>query len=407
MTSGRFESVPLSRITVPAERQREEHSEDDDEMLRDSIRRLGLIHPLLVDRELVLVAGERRFRACSALGWTSIPVQFTDEIDEATRFAMEYEENVKRKQFSWQEHVKATERYHALRASSETDWTQEKTAAALGLERSSVTKHLAVAKHLDKPEVARAENLRQAINTTSRIVQREASRPLSEPFTNAHTPIFHGDFHEWSKSTAEKRYNFLHCDFPYGIGADGYAGQHSVLQAQYDDTATVFERLCSTLAGGFDRWFAESGHIIFWFSPNHYRRTLEFLESLAGVTVEPHPLIWSRGLNEGIAPDPQRRPRRIYDTAFFCWRGDARLTRRGTRANLFQAPTTRTVHSHEKAVEMLTHFFEMIVDENTVMLDPTCGSGSALLAAKRLGAAEVFGVEMNEEYARAARERLT
>jgi tRNA G10 N-methylase Trm11 len=45
----------------------------------------------------------------------------------------------------------------------------------------------------------------------------------------------------------------------------------------------------------------------------------------------------------------------------------------------------------------------MVVDENTRLLDPTCGSGSALRAADRMGAASVLGLEVNPEFASNAR----
>jgi len=47
---------------------------------------------------------------------------------------------------------------------------------------------------------------------------------------------------------------------------------------------------------------------------------------------------------------------------------------------------------------MLRHFFQMFVDNGTRMLDPTCGSGSALRAAVSAGAENVLGLEMDKEY---------
>ena len=57
----------------------------------------------------------------------------------------------------------------------------------------------------------------------------------------------------------------------------------------------------------------------------------------------------------------------------------------------------------EKSQDMLEHFFRMVVDENTRLLDPTCGSGSSLRAADNLGAASVLGLEINPEFADNAR----
>jgi len=42
--------------------------------LIESIRKNGLLHPIVVTEEGVLIAGKRRLEACRALGWTDIPV---------------------------------------------------------------------------------------------------------------------------------------------------------------------------------------------------------------------------------------------------------------------------------------------------------------------------------------------
>ena len=46
------------------------------------------------------------------------------------------------------------------------------------------------------------------------------------------------------------------------------------------------------------------------------------------------------------------------------------------------------------------------MDETTSILDPTCGSGSAIRAARSLGASELLGIELNSEFADRAEELL-
>jgi len=46
---------------------------------------------------------------------------------------------------------------------------------------------------------------------------------------------------------------------------------------------------------------------------------------------------------------------------------------------------------------MLQHFFRMFVDESTVMLDPTMGSGNAILAAEESSPMFVLGLEALDE----------
>lgn len=46
--------------------------------LADSIAKLGLLHPIVVNVDGQLVAGERRLRAVEQLGWTEVPVRVVD-----------------------------------------------------------------------------------------------------------------------------------------------------------------------------------------------------------------------------------------------------------------------------------------------------------------------------------------
>jgi hypothetical protein len=109
-----------------------------------------------------------------------------------------------------------------------------------------------------------------------------------------------------------------------------------------------------------------------------------------------------RGENEGIAPDPQRRPRRCYEMAFFGWRGDRKLVK--TKANIFQAPTEREVHPHEKNEAMLRHFLEMVVDSGTASLIPPADLDQLhMRAAFHLVQIDCLGLEADESYAAAAR----
>src|SRR5882762_9112061 len=132
MTSGNFTSIAVEAIHVNrAERQRRDLPNLD--VLANSIKRLGLIHPVIVTRELELVAGERRLEACRLLGHTHINCQYFDELDSYTRRSVELEENIKREALPWQDEAKAVLEYHNLRIAEESEWDQVKTSEALGI----------------------------------------------------------------------------------------------------------------------------------------------------------------------------------------------------------------------------------------------------------------------------------
>ena len=60
----------------------------------------------------------------------------------------------------------------------------------------------------------------------------------------------------------------------------------------------------------------------------------------------------------------------------------------------------------EKPQSMLEHFFRMVVDDSTTMLDPTCGSGNSVAVAESLGANWATGLELNGDYVDLAKENL-
>lgn len=407
MTSGHFYSIPIDSITIPPDRQRKEtpsHLAD----LSDSIRKHGLIQPITVDRDHVLVAGYCRTIAVRSLGWTHISAQYHDELTPRERFAIEFEENERRENLSWQDRNAAIVQYFELCKAEDPAWNTVKHAEVVNIGQQQVSRHLIVAEEIKKdPTLAKEEKFSVAVNRAQRNIERrraDESIHIYAPSVNTHSPIQIADFNEWAPAYSGSKFNFIHCDFPYGIEAHKHAGQNSSLEVAYTDSAETYWTLFKTLSTHLDRFCAESAHMIFWFSPTIYCNTWEYLKLLDGFRFDEHPLIWQRGENEGIAPDPQRRPRRIYEMAFFGWRGDRKIIR--TRANSIIAPTERERHPHEKSELALQHFFGMCVDENTRLLDPTCGSGSALRAAKALGAKHYLGLELNEEYARRARESL-
>jgi DNA modification methylase len=106
----------------------------------------------------------------------------------------------------------------------------------------------------------------------------------------------------------------------------------------------------------------------------------------------------------GLVPDPKRKTRRIYETCFYGSRGDHKILT--PVANAYAGPTDGSGHPSAKPKDMLCHFFEMFVDQNTRMLDPTCGSGTALCAAEYHDATQVLGLEINKDYAERASSAL-
>jgi ParB/RepB/Spo0J family partition protein len=133
--------------------------------LAESINRLGfLIHPIVIDRNKVLIAGERRLRACKSLGHDRIECRYFDELDELRQTAIEIEENIKSKKMSLDEERRAIVRIHELGCASDPDWNQSKIAEHIGMSQQWVSDRWVVHKEGEfDPGILKETKIRTAL----------------------------------------------------------------------------------------------------------------------------------------------------------------------------------------------------------------------------------------------------
>jgi ParB family chromosome partitioning protein len=133
--------VPTARIAPNPFQPRREFSPEQLAELEESIRKNGLLQPLVVRRarpgapdgaEWELIAGERRWRAVRRLGWTHVPV-VVREIDDRAMLVLAIVENVQRAELSPLEEAAG---YRQL--IEEFGYTQAEVAESVGRERSTI-----------------------------------------------------------------------------------------------------------------------------------------------------------------------------------------------------------------------------------------------------------------------------
>jgi ParB family chromosome partitioning protein len=83
--------------------------------LVESIRKHGLLNPIVVTGRHELVAGHRRLEAAKRLGWKTVPVRYVDSSEAADLVEMELDENIKRKNLTTDELAEAYMRIERLR----------------------------------------------------------------------------------------------------------------------------------------------------------------------------------------------------------------------------------------------------------------------------------------------------
>lgn len=95
--------IAINRIVVE-ETARIRKDIGDIAALENSIRKVGLLNPIVVDEQDRLVAGYRRLTACRNLGWREIEVSVVDFGGDALkRLDGEVDENLLRKDFTPEE----------------------------------------------------------------------------------------------------------------------------------------------------------------------------------------------------------------------------------------------------------------------------------------------------------------
>ena len=115
------------------------------EELKSSIQQAGLLQPVVVrpapgGSGFELIAGERRLRACQALGWEKIPAVRRD-VDDRTVLTLALIENLQRDDLSPVDEARGYERLIA-----EFELTQQDVAIAVGRDRSTVANALRLLK---------------------------------------------------------------------------------------------------------------------------------------------------------------------------------------------------------------------------------------------------------------------
>jgi ParB family chromosome partitioning protein len=135
-----FRQLRLEQIVPNPKQPRREFSESELQELQLSLQTSGLLQPIAVrprgDGKFELIAGERRFRAASRLGWTTIPAVVRDVSDEQL-LSLALVENLQREDLN---PIEEAQGYRQL--INEFGLAHQQVAQAVGKDRSTVTNAL-------------------------------------------------------------------------------------------------------------------------------------------------------------------------------------------------------------------------------------------------------------------------
>ncbi len=132
-----FLELPVEKIAANPQQPRHDFAEGELKDLADSIKKHGVIQPLVVTKiapeQYELIAGERRLKAARMAGLSNVPVIIREKEGEREKLELALIENIQRKDLNVIEEARA---YKKL--SEEFDLTQEDISERVGKSRSAV-----------------------------------------------------------------------------------------------------------------------------------------------------------------------------------------------------------------------------------------------------------------------------
>ena len=423
-----IQTIEVSKLIIPQERQRREFEPQALQELSETIQAKGLMHALVVRETpegIALVAGERRLRAITdmwMLGGTlrynnqtipegEVPYVTLGQLSPLEAEEAELEENLHRKDLTWQEHAAAMAKLHRIRSAQAqaqgrihtvADTAMETKGRSDGSYQESVRKDLIVAKHLHNPEVAKAKSTDEAFKILKRIENTEKNVALAAAIGTTFTKSVH-ELHnvnclDWMHHCEPNRFDVILTDPPYGMGADtfgdGGGGRLANNEHHYKDDYEGWKTLMQAWAPLAFKVAKSEAHAYVFCDIDNFHELRDIMRD-AGWYVFRTPFICTKP-NSGRVPLPEEGPRRQYETLLYAIKGHKRTTAIYPDVITTTADAGLT-HGAQKPVALYENLLQRSVRPGDSVLDSFAGSGTIFPACHNMKVKAV-GLEMSKEY---------
>lgn len=378
--------------------------------LAESLEANGQIQPILLDGN-ELIAGFRRLASCLWLASNDPPRSIAglnpgeilaiqrSTLDPFQRLLLEFDENYHRKDFAKAEEAIAIARIKThLQEQSEKPVSVSDVAKLLNYSRGQVGMALKVAdavvdegrtELLKNKSIAGAYRDLQSKRKIEEMIERaeakeKAAKEDGQKLLDYKGQLRHGDSLQWLQKIPNDAIHFINFDPPWGIGIDSYdRNEH---YGTFDDSAETGIQLAKAMIPELYRVMAEDSYMVVWFGIQYYQFLFDLLTA-SGFDVNPVPHIWFKPNKHGSQNDPSRTTLNVYEPFFEVRKGKPRMFKQaGVNVFSFDMPVRpERIHYAQKSVDLLVDLIERYSFSNMVVMDPTFGSGSFLVAAQRLG----------------------
>ena len=426
--------LPTTDIVVPPGRIRKMFEAKKLRNLAMSFQKGGQKQPGLCRREgetVVLVAGERRLRACELL---NIPYQFTlDEVGEDNVYEIkriELEENICRENLTWLEEADAVEELHRLeqrehgtakvgvRGGHSVKDTAEIVQESVGTVSEDIKLSL-FAKHSEEVRGAKSKSeakkiikrLEEKLDRYERMetVFREETENSGEEeeveiTAESQMIYFSKKIHEGKMEDTLSRwedgyFDVVFFDPPWRVGLDnvrkkgGNADDFEDTRLEPEDFQIELRRWLTLL---YKKMASDSHLYLFFGIVNHklVYDTLDFVEFKTNRI----PLIWHKQ-GAHVVRTPDVWPGRSYEPITFARKGSKNLVRKGASDIIttpMPTPSMKKNHPSAKHPQIYLELLQRSCLPGDKVLDPMCGSGMMGVAAEALEPSHKLKWEMVE-----------
>lgn len=412
--------MQLTDIVILPNRQRQSFDDKYINQLAESIRLVGLIHPIVVD-EHGLVAGECRIRAVRLLGWTEIDVTTRAELSVWEREVIELEENLRRQDLTYTEDIQAKKRLHKQLQEKfgathplggrKGGWRVLDTAQHLGISVGAISQDIQLADAIEKnPKLGKLKSKSAAVNMLKRqqtlnmhlimsvlekqkrggVIKQKGTKIKDEK--KGVITLVHADALEYIKTLPDLSINCLITDPPWGVCFDSEFGldEKEGLPLMTD----VLNLLHNKLTIGSLCWmFCATKHLI--------TGAIWNILLNSGYRVYPQLVLWCKP-TIAHASRPYREIKGDYEPIIVFSKGEARDFAEPIFSLQEFTLEKPKLHPAQKPVVLLEKLIDISTNEYDIIIDPFCGSGRTLKAARNCGR-DSIGIEKENEFYKIAK----